>query len=265
MTSSRRSGHCIVGGVRLHYEEFAADKAGPAILLLPGITSPAATWSFVAAQLALTWHVVVLDNRGRGLSDTRAGLRYGLDEYAQDASGVSDFLGLKRPIVVGHSMGARIAIRLGKTFPELASKLVLVDPPLSGPGRPPYPTPLSSYTTAIEAASRGASIADFRKFTPSWTDEQIALRLEWLPTCSVEAVTRTHENFHDEDIFPDLPSLRCPTLLIYAAKANVVPPEQARQIVEMLPDGRAVAVQAGHMIPWDNLTDFLSALRSFLS
>lgn len=264
MPVSRRGAHCMANGIRLHYIEFRSAPAGPPILLLPGITSPAITWSFVAERLATTHRVIVLDIRGRGLSENRAGLGYTLDDYAQDARGVIEALGLGHPIVIGHSMGARIAARLGARFRDLPSKLVLIDPPLSGPGRTPYPTPLSSYLTAIEAASRGASVEEFRKFSPTWTDEQISLRLEWLPTCSVEAVTQTHRNFHEEDIFPDFPHVTCPTLLIYAANANVVPAELAKEIANLLPNGQTVPVQAGHMIPWDNLDDFLSVMGSFL-
>lgn len=261
---SRRGAHCIANGIRLHYLEFHSASTNTPILLLPGITSPAITWSFVAERLATTNRVLVLDIRGRGLSESRDGLGYTLDDYAQDVRGVIEVLGLGHPIVIGHSMGARIATRLGAVASDLPSKLVLIDPPLSGPGRPPYPTPLDSYLTAIEAASRGASAEEFRKFAPTWTDEQISLRLEWLPTCSIEAVTQTHRHFHDEDVFPDFARLTSPTLLIYAAKANVVPAELAKEIADLLPNGRAVPVQAGHMIPWDNLEGFLAVLQPFL-
>jgi N-formylmaleamate deformylase len=265
MSIVRRGAHCMANGIRHHYLEFHTDPRAPAILLLPGITSPAITWSFVAEPLAATHRVFVLDIRGRGLSESRPGLGYSVDDYAADARGVIEGLGLERPTVIGHSMGARIAARLGATAPQLASKLVLVDPPLSGPGRPPYPTPLSNYLNAIEAASRGATVEEFRRFTPTWTDEQIALRLEWLPTCGVEAVTQSHRMFHEEDIFPDFPRLTCPTLFIYASKATVVTPEQAGEIGKLLRHGQIVPVAAGHMIPWDNLPDFLAAMRPFLA
>jgi N-formylmaleamate deformylase len=264
MTISRRGAHCMANGIRLHYVEFYSAPDQTPILLLPGITSPAVTWSFVAERLATTHRVLVLDIRGRGLSESRSGSGYTLDDYVQDARGVIEVLKLERPIVIGHSMGARIAARLGTTAPNLLSKLVLVDPPLSGPGRAPYPTPLSNYLNAIEAASRGATIDEFRRYTPTWTDEQIALRLEWLPTCSVEAVTQSHRMFHEEDIFPDFARLICPTLFIHAAKATVVTPEQAKEIATLLPDGQTVPVAAGHMIPWDNLQDFLAVMRPFL-
>jgi N-formylmaleamate deformylase len=262
--TKRHGAHCTVQGIRLHYLEFGVQNKQPPILLLPGITSPAITWAFVAERLAASHRVVVPDIRGRGLSESRPGLGYTLDDYATDAHGLIQALGLGQLIVVGHSMGARIAARLAATHNQIVSKLVLVDPPLSGPDRPPYPTPLSSYLSAIEAASHGATIEEFRTFTPTWTDEQISLRLEWLPTCSVEAVTQTHRNFHEEDVFPDFPRIGCPTLLIYAAKAKVVSPEQAAEIAALLPNGKAVPVQAGHMIPWDNLHDFLSAVRDFV-
>lgn len=257
--------HCLTNGIRLHYLDFNHEAPGAPVLLLPGITSPAATWAFVAQRFAALRRVIVPDIRGRGLSDSGPGLGYSLDDYARDALGLIDALGLKSPVVIGHSMGARIAARLETMAPGVASRLVLVDPPLSGPGREPYPTPLISYISAREAASKGATVEQFRSFTPTWTDEQIALRIEWLPTCSIDAITKSHQNFQDEDIFPDFPKLNCPTLLIYAMRAKVVTPENAAEVGRLLPNGEVVGVQAGHMIPWDNLEDFLAVTERFIA
>lgn len=261
---SVRGLHCLTNGIRLHYLDFNHAASGTPILLLPGITSPAVTWTFVAQRLAATRRVVVPDIRGRGLSESRDGLSYSLDDYARDALGLIEAAGLQSPIIIGHSMGARIAARLVAMSPGVAAKLVLADPPLSGPGREPYPTPLSSYLTAREAASKGSTVDQFRSLTPTWTDEQIALRIQWLPTCSIEAITKTHQNFHDEDTFPDFPKLTCPTLLIYAMRAKVVPANEAEIVGKLLPNGQVVGVQAGHMIPWDNLEDFLAVTEKFI-
>ena len=64
-----RSAHCIANGIRLHYLDFSTARAAPRSVL-PGITSPAATWAFVAERLAQTHRVVVPDIRGRGLSES---------------------------------------------------------------------------------------------------------------------------------------------------------------------------------------------------
>ena len=260
-----RGMHCLSNGVRLHYLDFNHAAPGTPILLLPGITSPAATWAFVARRLSASRRVVVPDIRGRGLSDSGPGLGYSLDDYAGDALGLIAAAGLQRPIVIGHSMGARIAARLAAMSPSAAARLVLADPPLSGPGREPYPTPLSSYISAREEASKGATVDQFRRFTPTWTDEQIALRIQWLPTCSVEAITETHRNFQEEDIFPDFANLQCRTLLIYAMRAKVIPPEMAAEVARLLPDGEVVGVQTGHMIPWDNLDEFIDVVNRFIA
>lgn len=260
-----RGRHCMAGDVRIHYLEFGSSSAGTPLLLLPGITSPAATWAFVAGRLAGARRVVVPDIRGRGLSECRPGLGYTLDDYADDAQAVIAAAGLGRPAILGHSMGARIAAHLEARHPGTCATLILADPPLSGPGREAYPTPLESYLAAREAACRGAGIDDLRRFSPTWTDDQIALRLQWLPTCAVEAIVETHRNFHDEDIFASFPKIACPALLIHAARAKVVPSEMAARIVAMMPNGRAEAVDAGHMIPWDNLEDFLQVVERFLA
>lgn len=262
---SVRGMHCLANGIRLHYLDFNHTAPGAPVLLLPGITSPAATWAFVAQRLAVSRRVIVPDIRGRGLSENGPGLGYSLDDYARDALDLIGAVGLQDPIVIGHSMGARIAARLVATSPDAVAKLVLVDPPLSGPGREPYPTPLSSYLSAREAASRGATVEQFRSYTPTWTDDQIALRIQWLPTCSVEAITETHKNFQEEDIFPDFPKLSCPTLLVHAMRAKVIVPEMAAEVGRLLPNGQVVGVQAGHMIPWDNLEEFLDVTERFIA
>src|SRR6266852_5643797 len=111
MSVSRRGAHCMANGIRQHYLEFGGESSNAPILLLPGITSPAVTWAFVAERLATSHRVLVLDIRGRGLSESKSGLSYTLDDYAEDARSLIEVLGLKLPIVIGHSMGARIAAR----------------------------------------------------------------------------------------------------------------------------------------------------------
>ena len=69
---------------------------------------PAATREFVGAALADGYRVFILDNRGRGLSQGLDSLSYRFNDYAADTQGVIASLGLQKPTIVGHSMGARI-------------------------------------------------------------------------------------------------------------------------------------------------------------
>ena len=72
----------FANGIRQHYLRYGG--FGSAVILIPGITSPAITWGFVAERLAERYDVYVLDVRGRGLSSTGPDLDYGLNAMAAD-------------------------------------------------------------------------------------------------------------------------------------------------------------------------------------
>lgn len=260
----QRGRHRTVNGIRLHYMEIAGN--GPPLILLPGITSPAITWQFVGERLADFAHVHILDNRGRGLSSSGSDLTYRLEDHAADTAALIDSLGLSGAVVVGHSMGARIALKLAAAHPDCLGRMVLVDPPVTGPGRPPYPIPLQWYLDGIDAACRGEETDASSPLLASWSAEQIAVREEWLPTCDKTAVAETHRLFHHEDIHALMPAAACPTLLVYAENGNTVTDADAEEIVGTMPDCRAVKMAGvGHMIPWDDLDGFVDVVRPFVS
>ena len=210
----------FANGIRQHYLRYGGK--GPAVILIPGITSPAITWGFVAERLAERYDVYVLDVRGRGLSSTGPDLDYGLDAMAADVVGFAAALGLSRPALLGHSMGARIAIRAAVAAPLAFSRLALIDPPVSGPGRRAYPSKLPWYVDSIRLALKGIDAEGMKAFCPTWTDEQLTLRAEWLHTCYEPAIVTAFEDFHKDDIFPDLPKLKQPALLMVAGRGGVI-------------------------------------------
>ncbi|MGY4752061.1 alpha/beta fold hydrolase [Pannonibacter sp. Q-1] len=248
-------------GIRQHLVHHAGN--GPTLLLIPGITSPAVTWGFVAERLTEAFDVHVLDVRGRGLSEAGA-LDYSLDAMAEDAIAVAEAAGLGKPVVLGHSMGARTAIRAARKAPEAFSGLVLVDPPVSGPGRRAYPSAWNWYEDSILMAQKGCSGEDMRRFCPTWTDEQNAIRAEWLHTCQLDAIRTAYDGFHTDDIHADLPHLRLPMRLVVAGGATVIGKEDIAEICQLSPGIEVMIVEkAGHMIPWDDLEGFLSAVMDF--
>lgn len=233
------------------------------MLLVPGITSPAVTWGFVAERLRDVFDVHVLDVRGRGLSEA-GGLDYSLDAMADDAVAVAAAAGLNRPILLGHSMGARIGIRAARKNPDAFAGLILVDPPVSGPGRRAYPSPWSWYEESILLAQKGCSAQDMKRFCPTWTDEQNAVRAEWLHTCQLDAILTAYDGFHTDDVHVDLPCIAIPMRLVVAGAASVILSEDVAEIQTLAPHIEVRRVDhGGHMIPWDDLETFLTAVMDF--
>ncbi|MFM0374808.1 alpha/beta fold hydrolase [Paraburkholderia aspalathi] len=262
MSSTVRGRHVAVNGIRLHYLEFPRDAQ--AVIVLPGITMPAATWEFVGRRLAQNFHVILIDNRGRGLSQATPEMSYQLNDYAHDTLGLVQALKLEKAAVLGHSMGARIAIRLAAMAPGVLGRLVLADPPMTGPGRRSYPAPLDWYLTSIEKVSRGEGFDEMRA-SLNWPEDQINLRMQWLPTCDRKAVTDSYNSFDDEDIFSCLPTIESETLLMYAEHGDTVRDSEAADFVGRLPHGRLWKVEnAGHMIPWDNPDAFHETAAKFI-
>lgn len=254
-------------GIRQHYLRYGGDRSitGQPLLLIPGITSPAITWDFVAKRLGRHFDTYVLDVRGRGLSSSGPTLDYDIDTCADDIVGFLQALGLENAILAGHSMGARFAIRALTRGANGIDKLVLIDPPVSGPGRREYPSKLPWYVDSIRDCIEGADIETMRQYCPTWSDEHLRLRAEWLHTCFEPAIVQAFEEFHSVDIHRDLPDIAVPTLLICAGKGGVIEDTDKTEMRELLPSIRiATAANAGHMIPWDDYEGFFDAFGDFL-
>jgi N-formylmaleamate deformylase len=249
-----------VAGTRLHYLDYGG--TGEPLLLIPGITMPAKTWEFVSLRLAERCRVLAVDLRGRGLSDRGRPGDHTLPTYAGDVAAIIAAEGLDRPAILGHSLGARVATALGVLHPQARGPVVVADPPLSGPGRGPYPTPLSEFLQALRAARAGTAVAEIAARYPSWSSEQVEARAVWLSTCDETAVSESYANFSREDFWSYWAALAPPATLIYGAES----PDfgDLGQIDELARANPVVPIRAipgaGHMIPFDNMPDFLSAV-----
>ncbi len=237
------------------------------LLLLPGITSPAVTADFLAVLFAdLGYRVTVPDIRGRGLSDRAPAGGYRLIDYAADVAGLVAALDLRDPVIVGHSMGARIAAAYAVLHGSADhGLLLLVDPPTSGPDRGPYPTSREAFLQQLHEAQQGTDAAAVRRFYPRWPERELELRADVLASCDETAVLETHEGFETEDFFPYWSQLTQPVVLVRGGDSPVVPLAAVADLRRARPDIEIVTVPgAGHMVPWDQLEGFLDAVRPHL-
>jgi N-formylmaleamate deformylase len=114
-------------------------------------------------------------------------------------------------------------------------------------------------------AAAGCGVEQMRPYLPTWSDEHLRLRAEWLHTCEEAAIVRSYHDLNDADMHADLPHIRTPTLLIVAGGADVVRPEESAEMLRLCPALSVRTVSnAGHMIPWDNFEGFFVALLPFL-
>ncbi|TDD40998.1 alpha/beta hydrolase [Saccharopolyspora elongata] len=262
------------GPLRLHLLDYGPADGVP-VLILPGITSPAITMDFVARELTDLVRPLVLDIRGRGLSDNppepiaangAAALHgYDLASYAADVDAVVSGLQLESPILLGHSMGARIAALAAATGHHELRGAILVDPPMSGPGRDPYPTTLEAFLRQLDQARDGTSADEVAQSWPRWPRREQELRARWLSSCSRTAIAATHAGFESEDFFSYWPNVPAPVVLVYGADSPVVTAAGAQEAAKANPSAELVEVPgAGHMVFWDEPNASLAAVRAAL-
>lgn len=121
-------GKLFVNGTSIH---FLMAGSGPPMVLIHGWLGSSYHWRKIMPLLAVEHTVVALDVRGYGESD-KPYSGYDGRTIVSDLLGMFDQLGLEKPIVVGHDMGALPALLLAAEHPERVSGLVYVDEPLPG-------------------------------------------------------------------------------------------------------------------------------------
>lgn len=114
--------YAIINKIRMHYE--VAGQGDP-VLLINGLSAPAANFALQVRDLSHTFRVLTLDNRGVGETDLPPEPVYTIAQMADDAAALLRHLKIKRAHVLGTSMGGTIAMELGLRHRPLVRSLVL--------------------------------------------------------------------------------------------------------------------------------------------
>ena len=99
---------------------------GKPILCFHGITANCRCWDVMASALAPEHHLIAMDLRGRGKSD-KPPSGYSMAHHLGDIRSVLDRLRIKKAVLMGHSLGAFIALAFGAQHPERVDRMILVD------------------------------------------------------------------------------------------------------------------------------------------
>jgi pimeloyl-ACP methyl ester carboxylesterase len=266
------SGDININGVRIHYYRTGGEK--PPLVLSHGATDSGLCWTRVARDLESDYDVILPDARGHGLSDVPDD-GYSSADHAADLAGLIGALGLQRPAVGGHSMGAATTLRLIADYPDLARCAVLEDPPFRV-AESPAPTPGHEHPahgirqTVLDAQANGleATISRGRAASPTWADEEFE---PW-----AEAKLHVSRPFLDHLVGrPMTPEWRelvarvtCPVLLITAdpERGGIVTPAVADEARQLLPSLQVAHLSgAGHNIRREQFAPFVRTVRAFLA
>lgn len=244
--------------VRDEGEAQSSTSNQPALVCVHGAGSSSVMFMDVVRRLSPQRRVVAPDLPGHGQSDPWPG-DVTIDLYRDAVRAVCDELQLPRVVLLGHSMGALVAIAAAATWPERVAGLVLVN---SG----------ANIKVAPEVFTRIAT--DFPHFG-KWFS-----RLVWSPATSIDTIERwgavaltadratTAADFHavaQYDATPLLGRIQAPTLVLGGADDRSTPPKLSQTLAAGIAGARAVIVpDAGHMLAQEQPERFFAELETFL-
>jgi pimeloyl-ACP methyl ester carboxylesterase len=264
----RLAGPPIREGSRAGGEEAGAVHRalrGPLAVLVHGVTSSSRTWWRVGPALAARgYRVLAVDLRGHGASPRAvAGL-----SVADLAADVAETVEEPVDLLVGHSLGALVALELVGRRPRLARRLVVEDPP--GPASVDW----TALAAGIEADTRravtdpGGLRRDLEAVNPGWPPGEADRRVADLADCDGRAIAAALRPGVPFDLPAHLAAAPLPVLLLLAEEAlgsSLLLGLDRKAAVEALPGGTTRVLPAGHSAHREALDAWLAALDTWLA
>ncbi len=244
------------------------DARKPALILLHGGGSNAHWWDHIAPQFTDQFFVVALDFRGHGVSEYPEDLVVGA--FNDDLELLIEHLGRDEVVLVGHSMGAHVAVDHASRHPATRG-LALID---ISRGSTKSARRRSRLALRMRGSypSREDAIERFQ-FLPEALCAEEALRLEIARNSVREEPDGRFSYCFDPRWFtlgprpaPDFSRIQCPTLILRGSQSTILSEEAARDLAAELADGRHEVIRgAGHHVHIDQPAASLAALRGFLT
>lgn len=218
------------------------------------------TWDTVCLALRARLRCVAIDLRGYGDSDWSADQRYEYDDYAADVRAVVAHLALRRPILVGQSLGGFVSIVVAASSDPPVAGIVIVDagPRMRGEGR-------GRVLDGLRERAEARTFEDhFRRSMASGAKDPDVVRVGLQQSLREDGSGRVTwkwdpYQFLDERrdarearrglLPPLLPRVTCPVLVVRGGRSDLLREEDARAFAATLAHGRVVTIPgAGHNV-----------------
>ncbi len=263
----------LVNGVKIHYTR-TGDGSKPPLILAHGFSDNGLCWLLAAQELEADYDVILPDARGHGLS---ARVQPGEEvDMAADTAGFIREMGLNRPFLGGHSMGANTSAQVEARYPGLVRALVLEDPPWRDwepPKEPepeeagkPRPHPMA-WILELEKMSVEELVAKCHHDSPTWQESELLPWAQSKKQFDYNFLSRPSGRSPMEGWREVARSIQCPTLLITAdtSKGAIVDAKTTAEILSPKKNIQVVNISgAGHNIRRENVPAYMKAVRAFL-
>ncbi len=255
----------LATGITVEYVEQGVPSGQP-VVLLHGLTDSWRSFEPLLPHLPNSLRVFALSLRGHGGSD-RPDAGYAMRDMAADVVAFMDAMRLDTAVIVGHSMGARVALRVAVDHPRRARALVLLAAFAPGLANPVHDE-LEAAVAALTEEDVPAFARDFQQGTiarpvaAGFVETMIGESMR-LPPQTWRAVL---DGFLADDASPQLGDLHVPILLVWGTKDDAALRGDQEALCAACPEARLeVHVGAGHAVHWEDPARVAADVLSFIA
>jgi len=246
----------LINDIKVNYK---TTGEGNDVLLLHGWGCSLEIWKTLQSQLETKFRVTSIDFPGFGKSDEPKEV-WGVEEYTQCTELLIKKLGLKDPILIGHSFGGRVSILLASRNSNI-KKVVLTD----SAGVKPQNTKISvsrvfSKMKKMSTKIIGEKMTEklVRPFANSLASEDYKNASGIMKEILKKVV--------DEDLQSEMPKIKASTLLIWGENDTATPVSDAKIMEKLIPDsGLVVFKGCTHYSFLENPGYYFTVVDNFLN
>ncbi len=254
-------------GIELFYTRIGSGEK-PALLLAHGFSDQGTCWHQLARELESDYDIIMYDAYGHGKS-SRVDPKQRFD-LVEDMNGIILALGLDKPGIIGHSMGASTAAGFAARYPNMLSCLVLEDPPwsdvvLSEAENKAMMDNWKGYHLKTQTKSLPDLIAWQKKTSPNWEE---AILPQWAEAkLAMDIALFDHFEAPAEKWREIAKAIQAPTLLVAGDndKGAIVTPALGTEAIQLLAHGEFGHISnAGHCVRYEQFQAYLTMVTLFL-
>ena len=254
--------------MKLFYRQ--TGETGTPIIILHGIFGSSDNWLSIGKILGEKHRVFMLDQRNHGQSP-----RSDVFDYEVMAEDLKEFIAdhnLKKPVIIGHSMGGKTVMQFAMNYPESFSKMIVVD--IAPKFYPVHHSmilqglasidlkSLKSRTEANELMKRFEESEGVRQFLLKnlWRNPEKNNEFDW--RINVPVITKNIDIVGFE--LSNERVVQNPVLFIKGSESHYIQPEDERKIWELFPNYELVTIEgAGHWVQADKPKEFVEVVLKF--
>ncbi|WP_223606517.1 alpha/beta fold hydrolase [Chryseobacterium sp. OSA05B] len=242
-----------------------------AIIFIPGFASSGDVWNETVSKFDSKFSCYVLTMKGFAGVQPLADASF--KDWEKEIAAYIKDQKIDKPIIIGHSMGGGLAMALAADYPELISKIVVVDalPCLAALSNPNFTSKENNDCTSTINTLKAMSDEQFKQMQTGMIPRLVAdpamqeTVIDWSVKSDRTTFAKMYCDFSNTDLREKIKTIQCPSLILLESYFVNFKPAIENQYKNLKNADMRYASKGLHFIMYDDKEWYFVQLNNFLS